>query len=968
MFKRNFLVKMLSVLAIVSITSFVGVGTSYAAGDEVAPSEEGASVETLKTLCTESGGSWNEVNDTCKCPADKRFVVNGKCSSSNETQEACETNDDPNGIGVWDSEENICRCQGVFILNPETGKCYKPNDEQMAEACTSSGGTWERECQCPDNASVVSGFCRCNSGYQITGGTSLADEGASCVSRESGGGNEVSGDDPVGAVTGIKIATKSFNDARFSYVRRDLDNTIATIRDVVSNAITNTTNIAALQSGKQTRPDDNHACADGKTCLLVTDTSGTRNWYEIIDCVADGGLMDVGTPQSYPSVGTDALCTSSNSSVGCNTANNEYIGAWSNAIMFGVSRAVDIAQTAGSIVSLPSGIPSGDVCVCNLTGYRERNGDVLETRVNVTTDKWLVAGVSAGSACASVCMRAFVGGFAAGQPGAKAYFNSIGNSCSADATVATQAVQCNAALHQHRDAASNTCVCDTGYYDNNGTCEWDCRDKDNSHASGESCVCDDGYTEQNGSCVAQAPQQTCNSALETACNNSTNAGDWWNESTCTCDCANGRPGSVLGSNGQCVCPSGTEYNSTNGSCQAAPQCDVNTNLTEPGNIIENGEAWINEYGTGPNGLWGGKACDGRVDGILDASNAGTYDADYSCHADEWVHAHDNVAVYGEAKMVAINNDTSGAIVSLPSGVQEVNAGGVCVCRVTALAPTSGGSGFDTTYSSRESIDVGNTWMIAGRRENYGSNETGKQACITDCAFYTNSPNLITYYDRVGNSCSTTNVTNVTACTPHTTTADPYVSYVSNAGSVIRADSLGISALSKEGKGTGLCATDTTSAFCQQATDSLNHWVLKYTINDTKKYITANSDAASNIYNGSWVMYGDSRCVAAEGLLASLQEGKAQRVRLEKSLTTNNARGVVCIRNIAGYAPWNENKPGTITTIDSDNYWYATRYKDTTTCQAACNGVEGDKPLTTTELMNDVTGLTEAVNGMCGSLD
>ena len=367
MFKQNLFKHLLSILAVVSITSFAGVGVSYAAGEEAVSAE---------------------------------------------------------------------------------GEGPKENTAEQQEKCEKSGGTWGGDvCKCTKaNTVEKDGMCVCEDGYKLEGAEFLGEENAKCVVDENAGSGSTetpTGSDPVGAVTGIKIATKSFNDARFSYVRRDLDNTIATIRDVVSNAITNTNNIAALQSGKQTRPDDNHACEAGKTCLLVTDTSGTRNWYEIIDCVADAGLIDVGTRDSYSIGGVslgDAECNSSNSSIGCSVANNEYWGAWSNAIVFGVSRGVDIAQTTqGAIVSLPSGIPSGDVCACNLTGYRQRNGDTLGARKNVTTDKWLVAGVS-GSGCEAVCMRAFVGNFAAGQPGAKAYFNSIGNSCSADATIATEAV------------------------------------------------------------------------------------------------------------------------------------------------------------------------------------------------------------------------------------------------------------------------------------------------------------------------------------------------------------------------------------------------------------------------------------------------------------------------------------------------------------------------------------------------
>ena len=83
------------------------------------------------------------------------------------------------------------------------------------------------------------------------------------------------------ATNAIKIATTAYNTARFSPVVNDLNDTIATIRDVVTNTINQTKAIADLQATKQTRPDEN--CPAGKKCLLVEDNDGTPHWYEIIE-------------------------------------------------------------------------------------------------------------------------------------------------------------------------------------------------------------------------------------------------------------------------------------------------------------------------------------------------------------------------------------------------------------------------------------------------------------------------------------------------------------------------------------------------------------------------------------------------------------------------------------------------------------------------------------------------------------
>ncbi|MBQ7245033.1 MAG: hypothetical protein IJS34_01530, partial [Alphaproteobacteria bacterium] len=79
----------------------------------------------------------------------------------------------------------------------------------------------------------------------------------------------------------IKIATTAYNAARFSPVVTELNNTIATIRSVVTNTINQTKAIADLQATKQTRPDE--TCPAGKKCLLVEDDAGQPHWYEIIE-------------------------------------------------------------------------------------------------------------------------------------------------------------------------------------------------------------------------------------------------------------------------------------------------------------------------------------------------------------------------------------------------------------------------------------------------------------------------------------------------------------------------------------------------------------------------------------------------------------------------------------------------------------------------------------------------------------
>ena len=366
MFKQNLFKHLLSILAVASITSFAGVGVSYAEGDDAVPAE------------------------------------------------------------VGDPEENTA---------------------EQKEKCEKSGGTWaDGVCQCKKaNTVEKDGMCVCKDGYKLDGAESLGEENAKCVVDENTGTGSTetqTGSDPVGAATGIKIATKSFNDARFSYVRRDLDETIATIRDVVSNAITNTNNIAALQSGKQTRPDDNHACETGKTCLLVTDTSGIRNWYEIIDCNKNAFLANVGSDYGFGNSGyyggyTNGstgyrACTESNANCG----ENQWMRSFAKGVVYGEARAVQISNSEGAIVTLPQNVQSGNVCVCRATGYRVKNGDTYGALQPISTDAWVVNRNQANTDQACLHNCSFDGDSQSGSGIDVPYYAYISNTCMASASEA----------------------------------------------------------------------------------------------------------------------------------------------------------------------------------------------------------------------------------------------------------------------------------------------------------------------------------------------------------------------------------------------------------------------------------------------------------------------------------------------------------------------------------------------------
>ena len=79
----------------------------------------------------------------------------------------------------------------------------------------------------------------------------------------------------------IQIATTQHVAGAFSGLNSQLTAAIATVNSVVTNTIDQANRIAALATGKQTRPTD--TCPQYRQCLLVEGTDGTPHWYEIND-------------------------------------------------------------------------------------------------------------------------------------------------------------------------------------------------------------------------------------------------------------------------------------------------------------------------------------------------------------------------------------------------------------------------------------------------------------------------------------------------------------------------------------------------------------------------------------------------------------------------------------------------------------------------------------------------------------
>ena len=964
---------------------------------------------TLKNLITQSRTNTEDIADletnkqtrpATECPADKK----------------CLLVKDPQGVNRW---YEIVDCGGDGFLSnvgtPErinfsgsnnsyytSGTCNQ--GDQTTYGCTSSEGI-----ESYTNGIVFFQSIRLN----IMENT----RGAIVVLPEEDAQNNPNGNVTLCRVTGYR--EKDGNGGYLPRVNVDTD------KWVVSYSAECYRYLSGDGNSQQEKLDE----AKAYYAILDNTCANSSNYGTVSMCDVNDFLNNVGQAETvYPgssyamgknSNGTnDGLCsTLAGSNKACGT--NEFVSSYGNGLVYGVARNVSISNTQDAIVRLPDSVQDVPdsyagtrACVCKVTGYSAKSGSTYAAKQSFDTDLWIVVGGQGG--CQDYCAR---GVYATTY---NDYYQSIASSCTdltqfADAAVVTPS--CDSSLERMCNGTwegaptctctcpeystlteAGRCSCAEGYDMQNGECvesrqecsselrgycttsggtyddtNCECTCPDHSTlTSGGRCDCENGYDMQNGVCVVV--QQSCmnqDGALlrKQNCVHSAGTASAWSDDTCQCDCSY-KAHTVLNSEGSCVCDTG--YIDQNGTCVADDGCDRITNLIEPGYLREGGEAWV----VNGEGLWGGKACDGRwglyannpsdpsyayntsiINGI---NKPGVTPTTNACLENEWLHVHDNVAVYGDVRVVAIEEDTPGTIISLPSNVQNVNtAGGVCVCRVTAYAPVlASGQYGPTEFGDRTSIDTGNKWFIAGRREYYG-NETVLQACITDCAFYSNSPNLISYYDYVGNGCSSVSGSSATACQvadPKTTTVDPYMTFV-NAGvnqKWIKNPTIGFAALDKQGKGTGICE-NSTATYCQKIEGDLTAWAMQMTITDPNKYFNAQGEQVSNGYNGQTVLFGRARCVVKGDAFNKLEGNQGMLVRLTE-VPSNDTRGTVCIQNIAGYQMGDK---GEMTSLNS-NYWYARNFENAEACATACAGTN----MTSQQMLNEIGELSEPVGGLC----
>lgn len=243
----------------------------------------------------------------------------------------------------------------------------------------------------------------------------------------------------------IKLATTKMNETRMSAIENRLGGVRTTINNLITQMQTNSGNVGQLQVNKQTRP--NSSCPADKKCLLVKDMQNNDNWYEIVDCNENAFFSNMGASiggGSNPVGSTDAgkYCDNNYNSVGNSRpdcADGEWGHLYANGMVYGEAKAASIAESVGTVVTLPNNVTAGDTCVCRVTGYAPLvSGAYANSVTSFTTDRWVVGGrisehyasmetlpEATDAACVNVCGFDDENGLVSA-----AYYVSISNSCS----------------------------------------------------------------------------------------------------------------------------------------------------------------------------------------------------------------------------------------------------------------------------------------------------------------------------------------------------------------------------------------------------------------------------------------------------------------------------------------------------------------------------------------------------------
>ena len=783
----------------------------------------------------------------------------------------------------------------------------------------------------------------------------------------------------------FKACTRVSTKTRLEGAAYGMQNRLSDVVDVITGLITksdNTTNdVKRLVASKQNKPGT-YCDPDYSSCLLVKNPSGENVWYPIEDCDGDPLLSNLGDGEAVTIGGQSynggLFCSDSNASaLGCNTG--EIVQTFHNGIVFIEEIGLNIAQGTGSIVALPANVTgeSGWAMhhLCRVKGYRVKNSDgTLQARHSFDTNTWIVDDTNGGED--ANCYRYMQ----PGGEGAMAYYSYIANSCMDNPSMASmcyineffgnpgQAATiysgASTAMGWNIDGvnyqlcetlAGTDKACGNNEYVSsysNGLAYGKFRKVAISDAVGSIVTLPNNVQNGEDACVCQVNGYSIKNGNAYSARQSFDTNLWI----------------VVGFSGGCAeyCASGTYaqtyneyYASISNSCAdlsvypratvvnrggntgngTGTDCDTIDSLLNPGSFVEGGETWYSkEYG-----LIGGKACDGRFPGIPAAGSAEAT-ADNSCQNGEWLHVHNKVAIYGEARAVAIQPRTPGTIVTLPNGV---HSGNVCVCHATAYSDVISGVPGAYNYSNaavfspRTAINT-DKWMIVSElTAAYNGNYTPDQRCIEACGFdlhgWTGNTTSAwnTYYANIGDSCSSAAI-EATMCPAEYEQGDAYVETL---GTAIRNGWI------KEVKiGTadnkialGICA-EGNEDYCSSNGNYSGVWVAQFNVNDPTKYFEGEKEGAlierNNVFNGVGTIFGESRCVDNKEVFGKLGS-KYKVVRLSKGSTdVASSTGTVCIHNIAGYmAPEASGKPGK-TTLDT-NLWAVKKFDNAEACASAC---------------------------------
>ncbi|CAG9335755.1 unnamed protein product [Blepharisma stoltei] len=509
------------------------------------------------TTCTCNTGFYFSADTVCSACSTNCATCQtsaGNCLTCSDTthmtaapQCQCPTNGALSGTtctcntGFYFSADTVCSA-----CNPACATC-----ENSAGNCLTCSDTTHMtaapQCQCPTNGALSGTTCTCNTGFYFSADTVCSACNANCATCQTSAGNCLTCSDTIHMTAAPQCQCPA--NGALSGTTCTCNTGFYFSADTVCSACnTNCATCSGAANNCLTCVDPTHMSAT-PTCACPTNGSLSGQ-----NCVCNTGYF----------FSSNTACTA------CNPSCDSCTGTAANC-----ATCVDPTHmTAAPACACPAnGALSGTTCICNSGFYFSAN--------------------TVCSACTPPCAECTgTPAFCTTCYDADNMVNNAGTCICRDA-------------HATFNTGTNTCVCNTGYWNNAGVCqacEPPCLSCTNSAT--DCTTCDAGYYESGGNCLpCQAPCATCENSAGNclSCNDPedttltggvcacTDQHASYNTQQTTCQCNSGyfgTPGTCAACNTNCATCSGAADSCV--SCAdsthmtAAPACACPANSAQTG--------------------------------------------------------------------------------------------------------------------------------------------------------------------------------------------------------------------------------------------------------------------------------------------------------------------------------------------------------------------------------------------------